>query len=51
MPFPSDEFLKDGYLDGATVHMSEWDPADPGPTYVPPSGEGMVSDDITDIES
>lgn len=49
-PYMSDESVADGYLEGVKVHPDSWDPKDPTPTYVPPTGEGVADDDVTDLE-
>ena len=49
-PALSDEFVQDGYLEGIMVHRDSWDPEDPDPTYNPSPMEGVVDDEIVDLE-
>jgi hypothetical protein len=48
----SDEAVPDGYRDGIMVHPDNYDPPDPLDTdsYTPPPGEGVVDDDVIDVE-
>jgi hypothetical protein len=51
-PMMSQEAVEDGYLDGILVHPDNYDPADPLDTdpFTPPPGEGVVDDNIIDLE-
>jgi len=49
-PTLSDEFVRDGFLEGIMVHRDSWDPKDPEPTYVINPLEGVVDDEIVDLE-
>ncbi len=49
-PALSDEFVQDGFLEGIMVHRDSWDPKDPEPTYVINPLEGVVDDEIVDLE-
>jgi hypothetical protein len=49
----STEAVPDGYRDGIMVHPDNYDPPDPLDTnsYTPPPNEGVVDDDIIDVEN
>lgn len=51
-PYMSNEAVADGFLDGIMVHPDNFDPEDPLDTdpFTPPPGEGVVDDELTDIE-
>jgi hypothetical protein len=51
-PFMSNEAVEDGYRDGILVHPDNYDPADPldDDPFTPPPGEGVVDDNIVDLE-
>lgn len=51
-PYMSHEAVEDGYRDGIKVHPDNYDPADPLDTdyFTPPPGEGVVDDEIPDVE-
>ena len=49
-PALSDEFVQDGFLEGIMVHRDSWDPKDPEPTFVINPLEGVVDDEIVDLE-
>ena len=51
-PMMSQEATEDGYLDGIMVHPDNFDPADPLDTdpFTPPPGEGVVDDNLIDLE-
>jgi hypothetical protein len=51
-PYMSNEAVEDGYRDGILVHPDNFDPADPLDTdpFTPPPGEGVVDDNIVDLE-
>lgn len=51
-PYMSNRAVPDGFRDGIMVHPDNWDPDDPLDTdpFTPPPGEGVVDDEITDIE-
>ncbi len=51
-PYMSDEAVQDGFRDGIMIHPDNWDPDDPKDRdpWVPPPGEGVVEDEIVDLE-
>lgn len=51
-PYMSHEAIEDGWRDGIMVHPDNSDPADPLDTdyFTPPPGEGVVDDEIPDVE-
>jgi hypothetical protein len=50
LPYLTDEAVADGFLEGVMVHPDSYDPKDPDPTYVPPSGEGTADDEVSNLE-
>jgi len=51
-PYFSTTAVQDGYRDNVLVHSDNYDPADSLDTdfFTPPPGEGVVDDEITDVE-
>jgi hypothetical protein len=51
-PYMSHTAVQDDYRDGIMVHPDNYDPADPLDTdyFTPPPGEGVVEDEIPDVE-
>jgi hypothetical protein len=49
----SDEAVPDGFRDGIMVHPDNFDPDDPRDThpFTPPPGEGVVDDEVTDVDN
>jgi hypothetical protein len=52
MPYLSDEAVMDGFIDNVKVKPSSFDPDDPKDhnPFIPPPSEGVVDDDLVDIE-
>jgi len=53
-PYLSDEAIPDGHTDGIMVHPDDYDPIDPVAEgrgdYIPSPSEGVVDDEVTDLE-
>lgn len=53
-PYLADEAVPDGFTDGIMMHPDDYDPEDPVDQgrgdYVPSPGEGVVDDEVTDLE-
>jgi hypothetical protein len=52
LSYLSDEAVPDGFRHGIMVHPDQWDPVDPleDNPFTPPPGEGVVDDEIIDVE-
>jgi hypothetical protein len=46
LPYLSDEYVRDGYVEGMMVHPDNWDPVDPPDPHTPPN-EGVIRDEVT----
>lgn len=42
----ADEFVRDGYIEGAWVHQDSYDPEDRADEYTLPSSEGQIHDEV-----
>lgn len=49
-PYWSHTAVEDGYLENTRLHAANWDPKDPGVTFVPNPNERRVDDEIGRLE-